>query len=261
MALLTDFGQRDPYAGVMKGVILQHAPHVTLVDLSHGISPEDVLEAAFVLKGTASYFPEKTLFVCVVDPGVGSSRRILYVKGKHHAFLAPDNGLLSMILKEEEPVKIIHVSNEKYFLNPVSRTFHGRDIFASVAGYLASGLNSSKLGQEISRQSLVLMPFPEAVEDKEGLWNGEVIYVDHFGNLITNFSQSLLNQKKKMNVFIKGHVIHGLAQNFQESNGKLLAVWGSFNRLEIAVKNGNASKILNVAKGDKVRLECQTFSS
>jgi len=262
IALLTDFGENDPFVGVMKGVMLSLNPHVTIVDLTHGIPPGDIGEAAFILKTSLAYFPKGTLFVIVVDPGVGSERKILYAKTSSFEFLAPDNGVLQFILEESSPIELIHVQNSDYFLHPVSHTFQGRDIFAPVAGHLSKGLDPKKLGPVLAKEKLVSFPFPKAYRDRNGIWHGEVIYIDRFGNLITNFFHPEIDLQKNAieEIGIKDMKVRDFVKNYREQEGRPVVLMNSFDAIEIAFSQGNAATFFNVKKGEKVTLKCRTSS-
>ena len=184
VALLTDFGVSDGYVGIMKGVILGIAPETALVDISHDIPPQGIRAGAFVLKAASPYFPPGTIFVAVVDPGVGSERRIIAVRTPRAFYVGPDNGVLSWALQREDVQETINVTESGYWLPDVSRTFHGRDIFAPVAAHLAAGLPISRLGERI--EDPVILPLPAPHLESDQVVRGEVIYVDRFGNLITD---------------------------------------------------------------------------
>ena len=191
IVLLTDFGFKDSYVGVMKGVIRSISRDADIIDLCHNIMPQDVAEAAFVLEASYGYFPPGAIFVCVVDPGVGSDRAILCMKAHEQLFLAPDNGLLSVI-PESGGREIWAVEANEYFLKGTSMTFHGRDIFAPVAAHLAEGLEPSKLGPRVEHIRALRLPKP--VRAADGSLRGQVVYIDQFGNLITNIRGSMLRR-------------------------------------------------------------------
>ena len=186
ITLLTDFGTEDEYVGVMKGTILSIHPQAVIVDLTHHVSPQQVLQAAHILEASYRYFPEGTIHVIVVDPGVGTDRRIIVLKNEKHVFLAPDNGVLSLILDAGSVEFAAVVEADDFFLKPVSRTFHGRDIFAPLAAHLSKGLPLSRLGSETSPDQLNRLEIakPYVAEDREII--GSIVGVDHFGNLITD---------------------------------------------------------------------------
>ncbi len=260
---MTDFGIRDPFVGIMKGVIEKIAPALHVSDLTHAIPPQNIQVGAFILSASFRYFPERTLFVAVVDPGVGSARRIIYAETPKYRFLAPDNGLLGMIFDEEEPTQVVEVSNSKYFLHPTSHTFHGRDIFAPVAAYLSRGVKPEELGPTINPGDLSPLPFTKPYQDEKGEWHGEIVYIDQFGNLITNFSQNQLglNGKETVELRVKNRAVKGLAESYTQGNGEPIVVLDSFGTLEIALFKGSAQDFLNVKQGEKVSLRCQTCYS
>lgn len=239
IALLTDFGCKDWYVGVMKSVIIQINPDASIIDISHEITPQNITEASFVLWNAYDYFPEKTIFVCVVDPGVGSKRNIVAVQTAKHIFLAPDNGLLDLVLPEVKVKKAVAVENMDYFLNKISNTFHGRDIFAPVAAHLSNGLKLSKLGSTIDH------PLNEKIFStvkERGDYEGNIIYIDRYGNLITNLKMS---KNIDVEVRINNFTIRQISKTYADvEEGALLALTGSSGLLEISVRNGNAKKLL-----------------
>jgi S-adenosyl-L-methionine hydrolase (adenosine-forming) len=258
IVLLTDFGFRDSYVGVMKGVISGICPTARVIDLSHNIIPHDVAEAAFVLSASREYFPRGSIFVCVVDPGVGTKRDILHMRSAGHVFLAPDNGLLSVISEQFGHDDLRAVTCEDYFLPERSNTFHGRDIFAPVAAHLAAGLEVEKLGEPVHHLAGLRLPRP--LRSVDGSLHGEVIYVDRFGNLITNVRRSMLENsfstsRSELLVQIKGERIQGLSTSYaQQAEGALLALVGSTGYMEVAVNCGSAAQTLDCGKGDSVTL-------
>ncbi|MBI5582354.1 MAG: SAM-dependent chlorinase/fluorinase [Deltaproteobacteria bacterium] len=258
ITLSTDFGRDDPYVGIMKGVILGINPRATLVDITHGFSPDRLQEAAWKLSTIIDYFPKGTIHLAVVDPGVGGARRPITVKTKTHCWVGPDNGLFSQILRAEPRAQVFHLTNDRYFLKPVSATFHGRDIFAPVAAHLSRGLSLPALGKRISDP--VLLDLPEPLFEKKAL-RGQVLYADRFGNLITNLSRELLEQYfpgKKITVRIGRRVIQGIQENYAQAEpGRLLALFGSSGFLEIACNLGSAAELLgyNPRKFSAVRLD------
>ncbi len=258
IVLLTDFGFKDSYVGVMKGVIRGICRGAEVIDLSHNIMPQDVAEAAFVLAAAYRYFPEETIFVCVVDPGVGTDRAIVYVRVNDQAFLAPDNGLLSVVVEEAAPSAVRRVTAERYFLNEPSTTFHGRDIFAPVAAHLAAGLEPEKLGPTLRRVRRLRLPRP--VRAADGSLRGEIIYIDQFGNLITNMSRAMLERSfevplGEVEVTVKRRKVERLSRTYGEAAaGELVALIGSSGYLEVAVNQGSAARFLGCEKGDTVTL-------
>ncbi|MEK6572359.1 MAG: SAM-dependent chlorinase/fluorinase [Bacteroidota bacterium] len=257
IALLTDFGTMDGFVGTMKGIIVGINPRVTIVDIAHDIPPQDVERAAYVLWSSYRYFPADTIFAAVVDPGVGSSRKILCAEGRNHIFLAPDNGILRYIASEGELKKMWEVTSRKHFLPHLSSTFHGRDIFAPAAAYLSLGLKPEKLGKRFP----VLSPTREFIELRSGNRApvaGRVIYIDRFGNLITNFrvSPGMAMFSRRIKFTIKKRVIRCLSQSYASGSVMSpLALVNSSNLVEIGIRNANASKLLSAAIGDKVLIE------
>jgi len=258
VALLTDFGTRDHYAGVMKGVIHGICRDATVVDLSHEIAPQDVTEAAFVISSAYGYFPPGTIFVCVVDPGVGSERAIVCMCANRQMFLAPDNGLLSVVASESPPQAIYAARNQRYFLSPVSRTFHGRDIFAPVAAHLATGVDPKELGPPLARVHGLRLPRP--IKTAGGVLRGEVIHVDRFGNLITNVTEGTLQtafrgRQDRIRITVKGGQIRGLRASYSEvPEGELLALVGSGGYVEVAAHHASAAQMLGCGKGEPVKV-------
>ncbi len=261
ITLLTDFGLDDEYVGVMKGVILSVNPRATVVDITHGIEAQDIVQAAYALKSSFSYFPAKTMHVVVVDPGVGSGRDILALETKGHLFLAPDNGVLTPLLEDEDPDELVRVANPRYFLDSVSRTFHGRDIFAPAAGHVSLGVPLSELGPRVNRETLVRLSILKPGRPAAGQWTGAIITVDRFGNLITNIDgASLLTEspagaENAMEIRIGAHLIRGLSTTYADAKPlQPLALIGSRGYLEIAVNQGSARSHFNVGRGDGVRV-------
>jgi S-adenosylmethionine hydrolase len=262
IVLLTDFGFRDSYVGVMKGVIYKVCRSADVIDLSHNIMPHDVAEAAFVLNTSYRYFPPETIFVCVVDPGVGTDRPVLCMRSQEQTFIAPDNGLLSIISDEHGYDTLIRVTESQYFLQEqTSATFHGRDIFAPVAAHLAAGLELEKLGRPVRAMRRLRLPKP--VRTPDGTLRGEVIYIDQFGNLITNISADTLERTMRgtggaVEVNVKRGRIATLSETYGSGEeGDLVALVGSSGFLEVAVNQGSAARTLGCEKGDTVTVTPQ----
>ena len=257
ITLTTDFELADGYVGTMKGVILGIAPTATIVDISHDIPPQDMREAAYTLYAAYPYFPQGTIHVVVVDPGVGSERRGIALRTPQATFVAPDNGVLSYVVAGERVEQIVHLTNPCYHLSPVSRTFHGRDIFAPAAAHLARGIPLAELGDPLTEIVAFSLPRPQVRSD--GTIVGQVIHVDRFGNLITSITATDLADHSLLGasvIEIKGQGIRGIANTYAEvATGKLLAIVGSSNRLEIAVSGGSASQTLEAKVGDEVLLK------
>lgn len=252
--LLTDFGN-SPYAGIMKGVIKSINPDVQIIDLYHAVKPQSIRESAFLLASCYSYFPARSIFVCVVDPGVGTKRNILLARTKKYFFIAPDNGLISPVLKKEAQEKIISIDNSKYFLKPVSNTFHGRDIFAPVAAHLSLGADISDFGTEL-KQVAELDPGKPKIKGNK--LSGEIIFVDTFGNLVTNIPENILSKtaKNRITILINKKKITGLKNSYTAvRKGAPLAIIGSFGYLELSVRDGSAGGYFDAGVSTKVVVE------
>lgn len=255
IVLLTDFGNKDGYQAVIKGVIKSIVPSASIIDLTHEILPQNVDEAAFVLWNACKYFPKNTIFVCVVDPGVGSERKIILVKTKDYIFLAPDNGILKYIFSSFEIQKVYNVENEKYFLKSISNTFHGRDIFAPVAANILKGVPLKNFGKVIEPETKaenfisISKATPKVIE-------GKVIYIDRFGNVITNFitrSNKTIDALRYIEIGMN-KVTQFFRYYSEASMYTLFGLIGSRNLLEISVRNANAAKILKVKIGTSIKL-------
>jgi S-adenosylmethionine hydrolase len=254
ITLTTDFGFSDHFVGVMKGVILGIQPAAQLVDISHGVQPYDIADGAFTIAQAYRYFPKKTVHVVVVDPGVGSARRPLLAEMAGQYFVAPDNGVLSLILAREK-TKVRHITNQQYFLHPVSRTFHGRDVFSPVAAHLASGISPAQFGRRI--EDYIRASFDEPTPTAKHVWRGAILKTDHFGNLATNFHvdqfPTVRTQAFALNVGLQ--IITRLALTFSEcAAGELFVVVGSSGYLEVAASQGSAAKALGCGAGSPVEL-------
>ncbi|BBO72434.1 hypothetical protein DSCA_63640 [Desulfosarcina alkanivorans] len=261
ITLLTDFGVQDEYAGVMKGVIAGINPDVRIVDISHHIDPQDVVHGAFVLAAAAPYFPDGTVHVAVVDPGVGGSRRILAVECGGHLFVVPDNGLLERVMALQPVGRVVRVADPRYCLDAVSHTFHGRDIFAPVAAHLTAGLPLNELGPIVDRPSMVSGVVPRCRFASADTVVGAVVASDRFGNLMTTIDAAAIDRLhrqaggKPIVVELAGKPIGGLVAFYdQAAEGAPLALVGSRGLLEISVRCGNARQVLNAQKNDVVRV-------
>ena len=248
ITLTTDFGLKDAYVGTMKGVILSIFPQARLIDITHEIEPQNILQARFLLRNFVRYFPKGTVHLVVVDPGVGSERRAILVKSQGQFLVGPDNGVFSDFFQAD--ARIFHLTQKEFFLKEISQTFHGRDIFAPVCAHLASGREPQEMGEEITDP--LALPFPEP--KKQGnLILGEVIYIDRFGNLITNLTKEQIPQNAVIRIL--GKEISGLSQSYaQHSPGSLLAIIGSSGLLEISLANDNASLRLKAGIGQPVEV-------
>jgi len=256
IALLTDFGLDDNYVGTMKAVIAGINPKACVIDLSHAVQPQDILSGAFLLNASYKFFPKGTIFVVVVDPGVGGERKIVCVQTRDYIFLSPDNGILGPVTAQEEILSLVEVSNTKFFLPNVSSTFHGRDIFAPVAAHLSLGLKPARLGDNLEELKKIDLPRPKV--STGGTLTGEIIYVDRFGNLITNIDDNLIKGAGAniSSITIGDKKIGKLITSYQDGHsGEPVALIGSPGHLEVAVNCGNASKSLNCSRGDKVTVK------
>ncbi len=255
ITLMTDFGTSDHYVGVMKGVILNINPQVQIVDVTHAIPPQDVSGAAFLIDSAYRYFPTGTIHVIVVDPGVGSERQAIVCQTETAYFVCPDNGILTHILRDEERIYTVAVENSAYFLPQVSNTFHGRDIFAPVAARLSRGIPIDKLGSPAAQPVQLPIPKPQ-VMDKAII--GQVIWIDSFGNLVTNISHEILQVLEgRDNVVIhagSAEIDHFNRSYTESAVGEALAIVGSFNRLEISINQGNAAQVLGLKRGDTITI-------
>jgi S-adenosyl-L-methionine hydrolase (adenosine-forming) len=265
VTLTTDFGLRDAYAAIVKGVILHINPEAVIVDISHHIPPQDIKQAAFILNTSYTYFPYQTVHLVVVDPGVGTNRLPVILKTPDAYFVAPDNGVLSYILEkyDSQPtpdsrqvkigpqLKAYFITNSDYWLKPVSQTFHGRDIFAPVAARLSLGTPPSGLGEKID--TLTVFPVPHPFRRGEELI-GHIVHIDSFGNLITDIKAEMLPiGGQSINIVVGDYVIQGLTRNYLDKEG-LQALIGSMGYLEISLQNNNASAFLKARAGDEINV-------
>ena len=259
ITLITDFGDKSGYVGVMKGVILSTNPDCRIVDITHQISPQDREEAAFVLKNAYAFFPPETIHLVVVDPGVGSERKPILIESGTHRFVGPDNGVLSFAFLMEGFKKVWEITNTRYFLPRVSSTFHGRDIFAPVAAHLSLGISAHDLGEELKHCVRLEALEPEI---RKGVIKARVVYTDHFGNVISNISYTLFNAMvadKPFRITIGETVIETISPSYASAReGEIIALFGSSQQLEIAVRNGNCQKTLQVEKGAEISVSLLT---
>lgn len=255
ICLLTDFGLKDGYVGTLKGVISNIAPKASIIDLSHEIEPYNILQAGFVLHQSYRYFPKGTIFVAVVDPGVGSDRKPILIKTKNYYFVGPDNGIFSLVHSEEKVEQIVHLQNSKYFLNSVSSTFHGRDIFAPVAAHLSLGISCSSFGQKMEQCQKLHEFFPAIKKDRIF---GRVLSIDRFGNMITNVSKRFLEENFSdldFSVLIKGKKIRKIYSYYTEGKkGEIFLLFGSSGFLEIVMNQSSTAKFLKVKNGTQMVL-------
>lgn len=259
ITLLTDFGTADEYVGVMKGVMLSICPTVAVIDISHQIEPQDIRQAAYLIPSYFHFFPENTIHIIVVDPGVGSQRSILAVYSHKHFFIAPDNGVLTLLLSDQKSDTIIRVDNSHYFLEPLSATFHGRDVFAALGGHMACGTRLETLGTRLRTQDTVHLSDLTCQVSENGELVGKIVSIDRFGNLITNIDALRLDAfcqseaSKQPQIHIGSLTISGLARTYADAAPHVpLALIGSRGYMEIAFNCGSAEKQLKARKGDLV---------
>ena len=274
ITLTTDFGYDDAYVGAVKGAILNINPEASIVDVSHSIRRQDILQAAFILDAAYRYFPKQTVHLAIVDPGVGSERRGIILKTPSAIFVAPDNGILTYIIDDVFPnvvaqftgqslvnqpiteivfkkgLEAAAITDPRFWRHPVSPTFHGRDIFAPVAAGLSLGISPYEFGERIS--SLHVFPIAKPSLDPDGNLVGQVLHVDRFGNLITNIRTSNLPGKDVM-IEVAGQRIQGISEYYAQKEG-VMAVVGSSGYLEISLREGNACDFLGTAVGDEIRV-------
>ncbi|MCP4266484.1 MAG: SAM-dependent chlorinase/fluorinase [Candidatus Brocadiaceae bacterium] len=257
ITLTTDFDLYDGYVGVMKGVIANINPLARVIDISNKIRPHDVFQAACVINNSYAYFPKGTIHIVVVDPGVGSNRKIICLKTDDYLFLAPDNGVLSFIIEKEKAPSVREVTNRELFLKEISNTFHGRDIFAPVAAHLSKGQEFNGLGGEISKTNKIDLPKP--IRSPDGELTAEVIYVDSFGNLVTNINREIVDSMnvgaERLSITMGRRRINGICDSYADvGDNEALVIFGSSGYLEISINRGNAGDVLRLKKGDKLVL-------
>lgn len=254
ITLTTDFGARDPYVAAMKGVILSRCPGVAILDLTHDIAPQNVVEGALFLAGAAPWFPPGTVHIAVVDPGVGTARRPVAIAWRGQFLVGPDNGLFTLLLDQSAAEAAHVISNPAFILDTVSATFHGRDVFAPAAAALAVGADIAEAGPAAG--ALHRLPLPKPVRRPDGGIDGEIIHVDRFGNCISNISAEGFDTARPWRVqagdvrFARIHRTYG-----DVAPSEALALFGSGGYLEIAVNGGNAERVLGLSRGAPVSLE------
>lgn len=251
ITLTTDFGLKDPYQGAMKGSILSVNPAAVIVDITHLVTPGDINEGALVLRDAYAYYPAGTIHVGVIDPGVGGDRRPILIETERHIFVGPDNGLFTLAIEREKVLRVIRLTNKIFFLKTVSSTFHGRDIFGPAAAHLSLGVDPAEFGERIGE--MTKLRARAARREGEAI-AGEVVYIDSFGNLITNIEkEEIAGYEGAPEVVIKGLCLEGITKTYSGvSEGAVAALIGSSGRLEIAVNSGSASKVLGVGVGERV---------
>jgi len=258
VTLTTDFGTNDHFVGAVKGVILEIVPEAAIVDITHAIQAFDVLDGAIAISQTYSYFPTGTIHMVVVDPGVGTTRRPIIASSDGYHFVAPDNGVLSMVYAKEERIHVRHVTSEHYFRQPVSNTFHGRDVFAPVAAYLAKLVDSHKFGDEIEDYVKFAAPKPKPAGDNR--LRAVVLKVDRFGNLITNLTpQDAPNlfgaDPAPFKIVVGSKEITDIRTNYAEgAPGEVFGILGSMGYLEIVANRAPAAQVTGAGKGSEVSI-------
>jgi S-adenosyl-L-methionine hydrolase (adenosine-forming) len=258
ITLTTDFGTNDHFVGVMKGVILDIVPEAEIVDICHSVQAFDVLDGALTISQAYSYFPTRTIHVVVVDPGVGTARRPILASSDKYHFVAPDNGVLSLVYARESRMHVRHITAQHYFLQPVSNTFHGRDIFSPVAAYLAKEVDSLKFGEEIEEYVKFSAPKPKAVEANR--LRAVVLKIDRFGNLITNITPQDVpaifgENAKTFKIVVGKSEITEIRNAYAEgAPNEVMAILGSTGFLEIAANRGAAAQLTGAGKGSEVSI-------
>lgn len=254
LTLTTDFGVSDHFVGVMKGVILGIHPGAHIVDISHEVTPFSITQGAFLIAQAWRYFPENSVHLVVVDPGVGTARRPILIEAGGHRFVGPDNGVLSMVYSGVEH-EAREITAEKYFLHPVSRTFHGRDIFAPIAAHLLRGVRAGSTGKLIDDHLKIDFHRPQQLGRR--IWSGAVLHIDRFGNLITNFGINEFGElrTRAFELAVGTHRVHRLALTYAEVDaGELFAIVGSSSFVEIALRESSAARLLGCGPGAPVEL-------
>lgn len=257
ITLTTDFGQQDHYVSVMKAVMLKVNPAVRFIDTSHDIPPQDIMAGAWVVRNSALLFPEGTVHLVVVDPGVGTTRKPVALKIRDQFFVGPDNGIFSLIGEDFE-YEAVHLTNKTYWLNEQSSTFHGRDIFAPVAAHLSKGRALFDLGDPLEK--LVTFRWAMPISDRDGV-QGWVVHIDRYGNLITNIPSSMIREaglNASLRIYVGNTILDKIAETFASvPDGEPVAYIGSSDNLEIAINKGNAKQMLGVEKGAQVSIIIQ----
>ena len=270
ITLTTDFGMADAYVAAMKGVILSINPEAKLIDICHTIKPQNIPQAAFVLSTAYRFFPQNTIHLVVVDPGVGTERRAIILRTPIACFVAPDNGVLSYVIQQfitgglkglinnrqqielEPELEAVAITRPQFWRSPVSPTFHGRDIFAPVTARLSLGFPPTDFGETIT--SVTMLPLPQPYRASDGSLVGHILHIDSFGNLITNIKGDDLPQTRQtITIEVGNQFISGLSRTYAEGEG-LLALVGSSGYLEVSLKGGSAKALLDAEVGNEVRI-------
>ena len=258
ISLLTDFGLQDEFVGVMKGVIWGIAPDVNIADITHAVPPQNVLHAALLLGRAYRYFPAGSIHLAVVDPGVGTARRGIALRVGEHTFVGPDNGLFTVPLTSGAPVAAVSLDNPAYRLGSVSRSFHGRDLFAPAAAHLANGIPLKELGEPVTDPVILEIPRPLRIAN---IWKAQVLLADAFGNLITNLTEADLQGQTVIEVTCQGQVIRGVEVTFgSRQPGELMAMFDSSGSLSLCVVNGSAAERLGAGAGALVEVRVDNSS-
>lgn len=260
ITLTTDFGLQDALVGIMKGVILEINPKAVIIDLCHQISPYNLEEGSFVISHAYHYFPKGSIHVVVIDPGVGSERKAILIEADQHYFVAPDNGVLSGVLDRQQPIRIYHLNQKQFFRPEISQTFHGRDIFAPVSAWLSTGLPASVFGPEL--HDCVKLPHSLPHHLGPGIFTFNILYIDHFGNLITNIEEAFFNQAlslaqdKRFSIEIGGQVITHLASRYGSlrEGERVGVILGSSGHLEIFAPLARSDLILGLSQGGQGKI-------
>ena len=265
VTLTTDFGQSDGYVAIMKGVILTINSQAQTIDYTHEVDPQNIREAAYLIHTGYRYFPDGTVHLIVVDPGVGGDRKALALRTPRCSFVAPDNGVLTYVWFDalqtwgRDQIKLVELVEPRWWLPQVSATFHGRDIFAPVAAHLSNGVAITEFGPVLDTP--VLLPAQQPEQRHDGSWIGRIVHVDRFGNCITNVSRAFLEAHgslEQAQVSILDQQIDNWSRTYAESSyGSIMALIGSGDYMELAVRNGNAAKMLGVGAGDPLRITFQ----
>lgn len=256
VTLLTDYGTKEHFVGAMKGVLLEINPQVDIIDISHEIASHDILEGAFTLSCYHNYFPHHTIHIAVVDPGVGTRRRPIIVSTENYTYIAPDNGLLSFVYETEPISRVIHITAEHFFHKPVSRTFHGRDIFAPVAAWISKGIELVQFGEEITDYVKLSTPKVRIVDAK--LVQGVVLHIDKFGNVVTNFTERNIPHAETDELLFEKFIVANREitekkEAYEEGSPKeVFVILGSSGYYEIVTSRGSAAALLGVRRGSEV---------
>lgn len=257
ITLTTDFGLADTYVGTMKGVILSINPQCTIVDITHQVASRDITGGCFALSASYSFFPEGTIHVAVVDPGVGSTRRPILIEMEKYFFIGPDNGILSFVLTGQEVKNVFEITDTSCFLPSPSSTFHGRDIFSPAAAHLSKGIPPARFGNPI--KDYIILKFPEPVLVNKNEAEGEIVHIDRFGNLITNLTREFVEKLIGTSDFcaeIKGETAQRLLPAYAHAEeDEIFCLFGSSDFLEVSVKNRSAEEMIDARKGDKIRIK------